>query len=386
MKKFWNFLTSPSGRYPVIELLIVGAIIAFSAVFVTHKGFELTSSNEFCTSCHTMEQNLEEYKKTVHFKNASGVTAGCSDCHMPTDLPGQIERKIFAANDLYQHFITKKIDTPEQFEEHRLDLAKRVWTRMEENDSSSCRGCHTYEGMDHSLQSVAAAKEMKEAAKTNQTCISCHKGIAHEMPDMSGGYRKTFAKLEKEAAEPPKQDSLFSLAEAEMFRSKKAKKNVGKLLPASEVKVIKRDGDMLNVEVKGWRDTSGRGRVLTTEAGKRIFAATLKGSQARKVEVLESTTVGDKAVKWELVSTHVWIRNENLLANIKPIWDYTDELYQGTCTQCHGAPDIDHFNSTEWIAQLKGMMSFADLDKREERTLLKYLQTHGADSEHASGH
>ncbi len=323
---------------------------------------------------------MEEYKASIHYQNAIGVRAGCSDCHMPQEISGQIVRKIQASNDVYQHFITKAIDTPELYEDKRLEMAQRVWNRMENNDSSSCRSCHSYEAMDHKLQSVTAAKQMKEAATDNQTCISCHKGIAHEMPDMSGGYRKAYKELEKEAAEPVKSEKLFSLTEMPMYKNREASKSVGKLLPATEIKVLDRSDDMLNIEITGWRDTKGRGRVLTTEAGKRIFAATLKGSQARKVDVLESVTVGDANRRWERVSTSVWIRNENLLGDIKPIWEYSEELYLGTCTQCHGAPDVDHFSSTEWIAQLKGMMSFVDMNKREERTLLKYLQTHGADS------
>ncbi len=29
----------------------------------------------FCTSCRSMKVNLEEYKETIHYKNASGVQA-----------------------------------------------------------------------------------------------------------------------------------------------------------------------------------------------------------------------------------------------------------------------------------------------------------------------
>ncbi len=386
MKKIWNFLTTPSGRYSVIALLLTGAIATVALIWTGHKGFELTGSVEFCSSCHTMEPVFEEYKQSVHYSNASGVQAICSDCHMPQDLTGQILRKIGASNDLYQHFITKSIDTPEQFQEKRLELAERVWARMEDNDSSGCRKCHSYEAMDHSKQSVAAAKQMMEAATTNQTCISCHKGIAHELPDMSSGYRKTWKTLEKLGAESASEDLMFSLTEVKLYEAANTETEVGKLLPATEVQVKERQGDMLNVDVIGWRDTSGRGRVLTAEAGKRIFSAALRTAQAEKVEVLESTTLEETGKTWEKVSTNAWIKNENLLTDVRPIWDYTEELYQSTCTQCHGAPDVNHFSSTEWIAQLKGMMSFADLSKREERTLLKYLQNHGSDSAHGGAH
>ncbi|MCL6269923.1 pentaheme c-type cytochrome TorC [Sansalvadorimonas sp. 2012CJ34-2] len=384
MKNAWRFLTSPTGRYSVLALVVVGIIIGVALVFTGHKTMELTGTTEFCTSCHTMKQPLEEYKQSIHFTNASGVRAECVDCHMPQDFAGQMERKLQAANDVYEQYIGKSIDTPELYEEQRLHMAQTVWARMEENDSSGCRSCHSYEAMDHSKQPVQAAKQMLEAAKSDQTCISCHKGVAHKMPDMSGGYRKSFKKLEKLAAKPADAEILYALTEMPLFKTESAKKEAGKLLPATEVKVLESKGDMLKVEVQGWKEKSGRGRVLTQEAGKRIFAATLKGSFSRKVEVLETTQIGDKNKEWQKVSSKAWIRNENLLPELKPIWDYTDELYKASCSECHGAPDINHFSSTEWIAQLKGMMGFVDLDKREERTLLKYLQTHASDSANGS--
>ncbi|WP_205690455.1 NapC/NirT family cytochrome c, partial [Poseidonibacter lekithochrous] len=102
----------------------------------------------------------EEYKQSVHFKNASGVRAECVDCHQPKDLPGAIQRKLGAWKDVYNHYITKKIDTPEKFEEHRLELAQMVWNRMSEQKSKTCKSCHDYSAMDHAKQSPEAAKAM----------------------------------------------------------------------------------------------------------------------------------------------------------------------------------------------------------------------------------
>ena len=384
MKNIWRLLITPSGKYSVLALLFIGTVIGAALLLGGHQFLEKTDTLEFCTSCHTMKQPLEEYKHSSHYKNAYGVQAECADCHMPQDMAGIVKRKMEASNDLYQHFITKSIDTPEKYEEKRLEMAQRVWKRMEDNNSSGCRKCHSYEAMDHSKQSVKAARQMVDAAAKNQTCISCHKGIVHQLPDMSGGFRKSFKKLQREAANPPKSDVLYTLDQVTLFKTDAARKEGGKVLPATELKVLDRKGDLLQVTVEGWKEAKGRGRVLSQEAGKRIYAATLKGSFARKIKVLETTTVSGK--EWQKVAATGWVKNENLLKDVKPIWDYTSELFQATCTQCHGAPDVNHFTSTQWIAQLKGMMDFADLDKREERTLLKYLQNHAADMSGSEKH
>jgi len=38
--------------------------------------------------------------------------------------------------------------------------------------------------MDFTAQKTVAAKMHDQATKAGQTCIDCHKGIAHKLPDM----------------------------------------------------------------------------------------------------------------------------------------------------------------------------------------------------------
>ncbi|WP_422137087.1 NapC/NirT family cytochrome c [Endozoicomonas sp. ALD040] len=81
---------------------------------------------------------------------------------------------------------TGKVDTPVKFEAHRKAMAEREWARMEANDSQECRNCHTQESMELSEQSLLAVKNHTAAEKNGETCIQCHKGIAHKLPDMTG--------------------------------------------------------------------------------------------------------------------------------------------------------------------------------------------------------
>ncbi|MGL4777365.1 MAG: NapC/NirT family cytochrome c, partial [Aeromonas veronii] len=54
-------------------------------------------------------------------------------------------------------------------------------------DSRECRNCHNFEYMDFSLQGQRAAKmHSTNLASGESTCIDCHKGIAHQLPDMTG--------------------------------------------------------------------------------------------------------------------------------------------------------------------------------------------------------
>ncbi|HFJ8955486.1 TPA: pentaheme c-type cytochrome TorC [Serratia liquefaciens] len=387
MSKLWRKLTRPSAKWSVLALLGIGCILGLAIIIVPHAGIKLTSNTEFCVSCHAMQPVYQEYQQSVHFKNASGVRAECRDCHIPPDIPGMLWRKLEAANDLYQNLIAHSIDTPEKFEAKRAELAKREWKRMKDNNSVGCRSCHNYEAMEHSKQHPEAAKQMSIAAKDNQSCVDCHKGIAHQLPDMSSGFRKQFEDMRLQANENSDGNTLYTLDMKPIYAAKGDKEPAGSLLPASEVKVLKRDGDWLEVQIVGWTETEGRQRVLSLLPGKRIFVSSIRDEVQKHAQTLEKTTVAATGAEWSKLQTTAWVQKGDLVNDIKPIWAYTSALYTGTCNQCHGAPDIAHFDANGWIGTLNGMVGFTSLDKREERTLLKYLQmnasdTGGADQKH----
>ena len=69
-----------------------------------------------------------------------------------------------------------------KFEAKRLSLARNEWARMKANDSLECRNCHSIASMDAEKQKPRAQKSHELAVKNNETCIVCHKGIAHQKP------------------------------------------------------------------------------------------------------------------------------------------------------------------------------------------------------------
>ncbi|AKH20368.1 hypothetical protein AAY24_08400 [Sedimenticola thiotaurini] len=141
---------------------------------------EATNSLEFCISCHEMEDTVyKEYTETVHYSNRSGVRAICSDCHVPKDWVHKIVRKVQASGEIY-HKIMGTVSTPEKFEARRLHLANRVWATMKATDSRECRNCHSWEAMSSDAQKSTAKRRHRKALKTGETCIDCHKGIAHK--------------------------------------------------------------------------------------------------------------------------------------------------------------------------------------------------------------
>lgn len=182
MQRLMRWISSNPGK-AALALLSTGVLggVIFWGGFNTVM--EATNRLEFCVSCHEMEQLVyQEYKQSPHYKNASGVRAICSDCHVPKSWGAKMVRKIEASSELW-HKLMGTIDTPEKFEAKRLELAENVWATMKENDSRECRNCHSDEAMDVHKQSRRAQDKMQKGMEKGKTCIDCHKGIAHKLPD-----------------------------------------------------------------------------------------------------------------------------------------------------------------------------------------------------------
>ncbi len=184
---YWRVFRKPSLHYSLGYLSLAGFIsgIIFWGGFNT--ALEATNTETFCISCHEMENNVyKELQSTIHFTNGSGVRATCPDCHVPHNWTDKIARKTQASKEVWGKLFGT-INTREKFEAKRLELAQREWVRLKANNSLECRNCHDFEYMDLTRQSIRAANQHSTAlAQGEKTCIDCHKGIAHKLPDMHG--------------------------------------------------------------------------------------------------------------------------------------------------------------------------------------------------------
>ena len=187
LKPYWDTLRRPSVHYSLGFLTLGGFIagIIFWGGFNT--AMEATNTEQFCTGCHEMNDNVfAELKTTIHYNNRSGVRAVCSDCHVPHEWTDKIARKMQASKEVWGK-VFGTINTREKFLDKRLELAKHEWARLKANDSLECRNCHQYDSMDLTRQAPRAAWIHQNYLGTGKnTCIDCHKGIAHHLPDMKG--------------------------------------------------------------------------------------------------------------------------------------------------------------------------------------------------------
>jgi cytochrome c-type protein NapC len=183
IRRLIALLRRPSAQFSLASLLLLGFVAGILFWGGLHTSLAYTNTEQFCISCHEMRDNVYvEYQKTIHYSNRTGVRAVCSDCHVPKEWGPMMIRKVQASRELWGKLVGS-IDTAEKFQARRLDLARREWQRMLANQSLECRNCHDFASMEKQKQAPRATRQHLRAVEKGMTCIQCHQGIAHSLPD-----------------------------------------------------------------------------------------------------------------------------------------------------------------------------------------------------------
>jgi nitrate/TMAO reductase-like tetraheme cytochrome c subunit len=184
LKRTWRRLRRPSTRWSVLALVVLGLIAGFAATVGTQVMVAVTGTNEFCsTACHSMQWVAQEHRDSVHGVNRTGVGAACHDCHIPHDYPELLWYKTKAGIKDAIGEIRGVISTEEKFKKERAHMAQSVWDEFKANDSRNCRVCHKFTPAVVAKQKDAAKPMHQQVLEGKATCIDCHQGVAHQLPE-----------------------------------------------------------------------------------------------------------------------------------------------------------------------------------------------------------
>lgn len=384
IKKLWLTFWRPAAKISLGVLTLGGFVagVIFWGGFNT--ALEVTNTEKFCISCHSMRDTVyPELQGTIHWKNNAGVRATCPDCHVPHNWTDKIARKMQASKEVFGA-IVGTIDTPEKFEAKRLELAQHEWKRFAANKSLECKSCHSYDSMKWDEMSPRAQVQMKQAAAKDQSCIDCHKGIAHHLPsnmDSSGGMISELAAVAQNT-DYENGNTYYSMQFIPMFEDEAKTQDGGSLEPASGVKVVAIKDDMLQIEISGWRKEKGFGRVINQDFGMNIPTAALSKTAAQNKDIVKGTTEKEDDVtglKWQQVTATLWVEKAKFVSNVNDIWSVAQSAYKTNCSVCHTQPAENHFDANTWPGMFNGMLAFVNFDTDSEAIVLKYLQNHSSD-------
>jgi formylglycine-generating enzyme len=156
-------------------IFVIGALVAILLLALSKKGLDYTSTDEFCSACHAHPHADATFKLSVHNSNRSGVSAKCTDCHLPPeDQPVYfLTRKAYHGfHDLYV-FLTQDPDEID-WAAKRNELAAKRFVYED-----GCKKCHT-NLFPSTLDPLGAESHLKYVRDPeNNSCIKCHLNVGH---------------------------------------------------------------------------------------------------------------------------------------------------------------------------------------------------------------
>ncbi|HSL86748.1 MAG TPA: SUMF1/EgtB/PvdO family nonheme iron enzyme, partial [Bacteroidales bacterium] len=181
----------------ILIWFLPGLVIGMLFILGAGKLIRVTSTNEFCMSCHIHPLADNSWKRSVHYETGSGHRVGCAECHLPPWGEGYLWAKTTTGlRDLYG-YLFKDTASFDWEAKSRLDIARgHVF-------ESSCIQCH------ENLFPLTLTKEGEDAhlyyLKTEKTpdlhCINCHLNAGHYIEGYTHGTSSTFGTVSSAAKE-----------------------------------------------------------------------------------------------------------------------------------------------------------------------------------------
>lgn len=162
--------------------IAAGGVVGVTTMIGFNKVVKETSTNEYCISCHIHPEADKSWKMSKHVNSRSGVSAGCTDCHLPP--PGTAKYYMAKAStgmkDLWS-YMTKDSASFNWAERGQLEHAVGYVY------NESCLRCHTnlFPSRMNDDGMKAHLYYEENAEKLDLQCISCHLDAGHYDPNYS---------------------------------------------------------------------------------------------------------------------------------------------------------------------------------------------------------
>jgi cytochrome c-type protein NapC len=158
----------------VVIVLVVSAVVVASWA-VTDTAIALTSGEDFCASCHTMEPMAKAYREDVHGgASAIGVRAQCVDCHLPHE------------GSFHYLLVKARIGFHDVWAQLTYDLDAIDWQTKREHRAdfvydSGCLHCHAAlaRASEASPKTFVAHLPYFQHTAGDLKCVSCHAHAGH---------------------------------------------------------------------------------------------------------------------------------------------------------------------------------------------------------------
>ena len=180
----------------VLVALVIGGLGGVALMTFLIELDHFTSSNEFCTGCHSMTFAEQSYQKSVHFNSSSGVRASCGDCHVSQGVFAATWDHVIGTKDLLKQFFGPDYNDPVVNVLHLPEAAFHARRWFKERDSATCKRCHALEAIQGKRANTAAIHLEETEGKS---CVECHYNLVHrKVPDQKTFKRDAWNRMVEE--------------------------------------------------------------------------------------------------------------------------------------------------------------------------------------------
>lgn len=160
----------------VLFALVIGGLAGMGFILFLIEFDHYTSSEEFCTTCHSMEIVAQPYRESLHYNPPSGVRASCGDCHVSEGVFAATWDHIMGSKDLFKQIFGPDYDDPVINALHAPEAAFAARKWFKDRDSATCGRCHQLEAIVGSRSETANIHQQETEGKS---CIDCHYNLVH---------------------------------------------------------------------------------------------------------------------------------------------------------------------------------------------------------------
>ncbi len=161
-------------------VFFTGLFACVIILFISNKAIHVTSTDDYCMSCHIHPTADAAWKKSAHFYNKSGVKVHCVECHLPPKESSAylLTKAKTGLHDLYA-FYTKDSSSFNWENKRLLEHAVKIVY------NESCLKCHQ-NIFSKGLSAEGGTAHLyyeNNAAKLDLQCINCHLDAGHYNPN-----------------------------------------------------------------------------------------------------------------------------------------------------------------------------------------------------------
>lgn len=161
----------------VLIALVMGGLAGIGFMVFLMEFDHYTSTEEFCTTCHSMTLAAEPYRRSVHFLPTSGVRASCGDCHVSPGIFAATWDHFIGGKDVIRQLFGANYDDPVINALHLPEAAFSAREWFKANDSATCKRCHVQDAI---IGTRADTQAIHKEDAQGKTCIDCHINIVHQ--------------------------------------------------------------------------------------------------------------------------------------------------------------------------------------------------------------